>query len=72
MSTRKKSFTRIEMIDALLDMDRQIIDGSDIFKQAADRTLIVIGRAAPGIDEGTDTPVVVALTLDEHELLSIH
>lgn len=35
MSKLKKTYNRVEMIDELLGMDRQIIDGSDIFKQAA-------------------------------------
>lgn len=35
MSTRKKTYTRVQMVDALLDMNRQIVDGSDIFEQAA-------------------------------------
>lgn len=35
MSQRKKTYTKIQMIDELLDMDRQIIHGGDIFKQAA-------------------------------------
>jgi len=36
MSTRKKIYSRAEMVAELLAMDAQIIDGTDIFKQAAD------------------------------------
>src|SRR6266567_5403085 len=36
MSTRKKTCTKREMITELLEMDAQIIDGSDVFAQAAD------------------------------------
>jgi len=36
MSRRKKTYTRDELVVELLKMDSQIIDGSDIFKQAAE------------------------------------
>lgn len=35
MSQQKKIYTRIQMVDELLKMDKQIIHGGDIFKQAA-------------------------------------
>ncbi len=37
MSQTKKHYTDSELISALEDMDRQVIHGSDIFLQAANR-----------------------------------
>lgn len=65
MSIRKKTYTRDELVVELLKMDSQIIDGSDIFKQAADMIKYTATTNAsdniPGYENHEDETVAILL-----------